>query len=130
MDLAFLTAIKDTLITRIAITYDIACQWTRNLYKRIPLFPPAFHLPYFRKQIQSGVPKFHLPGHGDKCKTAWSLNFRRNWARTDGEGVERNWAFLDRFATITREMAAGTRHDFLDYQIGALNWRKTVGLGE
>lgn len=129
MDLAFLSAIKDTLIKRIAISYDIACQWTRNLPKRIPLFPHEYHQPYQQKEIRSGVPKFHLPGHGDKCRTKWSLNFRRGWARTDGEGVERNWACIERFATATREMAAGSRHDFLDFQIGAANWRKICRLG-
>lgn len=130
MDFAFLSAIRNTLISRIAITYDIACQWTRNLYKRIPLFPQEYNEVFQEKEIFAGIPKFHLPGHGEKCKTKWSINFRRGWARTDGEGVERNWSVLDRFATVTREMAAGARHDFLDYQMGAVNWRKICGIGE
>lgn len=129
MDLSFLLALRNAQISRIGISYDIACQWTRNLHKCMPLFPPELYEPYRLKEITSGIPKFHLPGHGDKCSTKWSLNFCRGWARTDGEGVERNWACVERFATAMREMAAGSRHDFLDFQIGAANRRKICGLG-
>lgn len=51
------------------------------------------------------------------------------WGRTDGEGIERTWAGTNPLATSTREMAGGARHDFLDDQFGAQNFRKITGLG-
>jgi hypothetical protein len=141
MDSAYLAAIHNITARSIALTYDIVCQWTRNVDKRIPLFPtynaqsrmpiPTFNAgAHMSKCVEYGIPKFHLPGHGDKCSSRWSLNYRRWWGRTDGEGIERNWAVLNRFATATREMAAGARHDFLDYQMGAASFRKICGFGE
>ena len=50
--------------------------------------------------------------------------------RTDGEGVERNWDYLNGQGPSTKEMGPGSWWDTLDDCCGHANWRKTVGLGE
>jgi hypothetical protein len=112
------------------ITYDIMCQWIINFATRAALFPPSLTEHLAVTQLQVGIPKFHLPAHGSKCWSLFSLNFIKWWARTDGKGIERLWAATNSAATIVREMAPGSRHDYLDDQWGALNFRKLVGLGK
>lgn len=131
MDMALLSGIKATEPgnTRFRVTYDIVCRYGLRLWQRLPCFDSLYSTPVQGKTFTFGVPKFHLPGHGRACQTKWSLNFRRGWARTDGEGIERFWAVMNRFATATREMTAGNRQDFLDYAIGASNFRKLKDLG-
>lgn len=59
----------------------------------------------------------------------FSLNYLSGCARVDGEGIERFWADSNGLATSTREMAPGSRHDFLDFHWSAVNFKKVVGLG-
>jgi hypothetical protein len=131
MDLSFLNSITyaSHLKARFRLSYDIACRWGVRFWDRLLLFQPKYRNSMMYITFYLGVPKFHLPGHGRKCHSIWSLNFRDGWARTDGEGIERFWALINRFATASREMASGSRHDFLDYQIGSSNFRKLVGMG-
>lgn len=130
MDFVFLSAILNIILLYIFISYDIACQWSVNLLRRAKLFPPVLGSILDRVQLTFGIPKFHLPAHGSKCRSKFSLNFVDNWARVDGEGIERVWSFLNGFAPASREMARGARHDFLDYQVGSMNFRKVVELGK
>lgn len=76
------------------------------------------------------VPKFHLQSHNEACHSAFSFNFFKGGARTDGEGVERNWDELNGQGPSMSEMLPGARWDTLDDCAGWVNWRKTVGLGE
>lgn len=119
-------------VNELRITYDIACQWSRNLIHRTEgfgdqvfsrLVQPGLH-------VRFGIPKFHLPAHGDKCQSTFSLNLVDGWARVDGEAIERVWSVMNMFATSIREMALGTRQDFVDDKIGNINFRKVVGMGE
>jgi hypothetical protein len=76
------------------------------------------------------IPKFHAPAHEEKCSTPHSLNLMPGVGRTDGEGIERNWAEMNRVANSTKEMGPGSRHDTLDDHFGHHNWRKLTGLGK
>ncbi|KAG1869682.1 hypothetical protein C8R48DRAFT_746879 [Suillus tomentosus] len=71
---------------------------------------------------------FHAPAHEEKCSTPHSLNLMPGVGRTDGEGIERNWAEMNRVANSTKEMGPGSRHDTLDDHFGHHNWRKLTGL--
>lgn len=76
------------------------------------------------------IPKFHITAHGPKCQSIFSFNFRRNMARTDGENIERGWAWMNPASLSTREMGPGARRDTLDCQWSAWNWRILVRQGE
>ncbi|KAG6914287.1 hypothetical protein DXG01_001266 [Tephrocybe rancida] len=72
------------------------------------------------------VPKFHLPPHKPQCHGPFALTFMPGVGRTDGEGVEQNWAWLNGAAPSTSQMGPGSRHDTLDDFMGFSNFRKTV----
>lgn len=117
-------------VTCVLISYDIACQWSRNLAKRVRAFPLSMQEVFLRILILFAVPKFHLPAHGSKCQSPYNLGFIEGAGRVDGEGIERGWSLMNSIATATREMGPGFRHDTMDDHWQSLNWRKIVSLGE
>jgi hypothetical protein len=128
-DFAYLSATRHVKTTLAKTSYDIVCQWKTNLFKRVSGFASEYTDHLKALNIHFGIPKFHLPAHGPKCWSIYSLNFLPGWARVDGEGIERFWSGTNALATSTREMAPGARHDFLDYHWSAANFKKIVGLG-
>lgn len=124
-------------LKQIILSYDVGCHWIKRAFLRLPQLPewirvPFTNLPGVRStavHLQALVPKFHLQSHNEKCHSAYSFNFARGGARTDGEGVERNWAELNGQAPSTAEMLPGHRWETLDDCCGWANWRKTMGLG-
>jgi hypothetical protein len=129
MDYVILSTLKNTSIDMLVISYDIACQWSKNFPSRVKEFPPAMQLNLMTTSLDCVIPKFHIYAHGKKCQTIWSLNYRRWMGRTDGEGVEREWSHINPVALSTKVMGPGARHDTLDDHWGAWNWRKVVSLG-
>ena len=127
MDYIFASSIMGIGLRSVVISYDVACQWFVNFWNRVCFLPTA--LRPFSLSIRALVPKFHLQSHNEKCHSAFSFNFFRGAARTDGEGVERNWDDLNGQAPSTSEMLPGARWDTLDDCCAWVNWRKTMGLG-
>lgn len=131
MDYAMLSTLMGITLLMLVISYDIACQWSKNFRSRILDFPDDLKkLDLNCISLVTVIPKFHIYAHGRGCQTRWSLNYLRWMGRTDGEGVEREWSHINPVAMSTRLMGPGGRHDTLDDHWGAWNWRKLVGLGE
>ncbi|KAG6849505.1 hypothetical protein H0H93_007961 [Arthromyces matolae] len=130
MDYFFGSSLNQNTPKIIVISYDIACQWSRNLRKRFEVYGGSFGLPdpYADRQLRFVVPKFHLLAHVEKCKTTYSLNLLTNVGRTDGEAPERGWAAINAIAGSTKEMGPGSRRDTLDDHFGDYNWRKYMSL--
>lgn len=118
-----MTSLKFNTPARLVVSYDIACQWSRNLSKRVQTYPTS---PLSNNEIDLTflVPKFHLPAHVEKCQTNYSFNLVPGVGRTDGEAPERGWADINSVATSTKEMGPGSRRDTLDDLFGARNWLK------
>jgi hypothetical protein len=114
---------------RMVISYDIGCQWSRNLEKRMQQYPPSISLPS-DTDLVVGVPKFHLAGHGKKCQTRYSFNYLPGSGRTCGELVETDWGVNNAVGPSTREMSSWARQEVLNDHWGHWNWRKIVKLGE
>lgn len=117
-------------VKHVNISYDIACQWSKNLSKRVSAFPPDMQTSFQEAKIHYFVPKFHLPAHGEKCQGPYSFNLRPGVGRTDGEGIERGWSIVNPLATMLREMGPGFRHDTFNNHWSALSWGKAIGLGK
>ena len=130
MDYIFLSTVKNEEVKMIKISYDIACRWSVNLFKRIKYYSQELHLSEDRFSLEYFIPKFHLPAHGPSCHTKYSLNYRTGVGRTHGENIESGWAHTNPAAVATREMGAGARHSTLDSHWGGWNWRKIVGFGK
>ncbi|KAF8131729.1 hypothetical protein K438DRAFT_1911926 [Mycena galopus ATCC 62051] len=109
-------------------SYDIACQWSCHFWTRAKAMPEELSLPPWLEIIFK-VPKFHLPPHVKSCHGPYSFNYTKGVGRTDGEGIERNWSWLNWAARSISVMGPGSREDTIDDLCGFSNWRKTVGLG-
>ena len=130
MDYLFFSSLKHSDVMEIVVSYDIACQWSKNLWNQMSSYPHWMHVDHDGgKQFHFLIPKFHLPAHVMACQTIFSFNYNRNVGRTDGEAPERGWSHINPIATSTREMGPGSRRDTLDDHFGAWNWKKTKLMG-
>jgi hypothetical protein len=129
MDYLVLSSTILSAATMIILSYDIACQWSRNFYARMKSYSSYLHIPEFAT-LKFFVPKFHLAVHRKECWSKYSFNYRRWVGRTDGEGIERVWSWLNRIAYSVCMMLAGGRWDTLDDFCNYNNFWKTKGLGK
>lgn len=127
--MVFLSTLRHRNLRYIKVSYDIACLWFVNFYTRASRFPENYRNHLFELNIRPAIPKFHLPAHGAKCWSRFSINYLEHWGRVDGEAIERLWSTTNPIATSTREMTPGARRDFLEARWGASNFRKIVDLG-
>ena len=131
MDFIVFYSLIGTFLRYLVFSYDIVCQWWRNLHKRLDQFPEFMRIT--QEQLGNAeyvIPKFHIYGHGLTCQTKHSLNFIQHSAKTNGEDVERFWASMNPLSMSTKEMGPGARVDTLDDHVASWNWRKVAKLGK
>ena len=132
MDYMLFMSMLGSLLLWLFISYDIACQWYKNLWTRMEIFPAEAQWrqdEQKRKKVVFLVPKFHLPAHIEQCNIDFSFNLTRFVGRTDGEAPERGWADANRLANSTSISGPGARRDTLDAHFQYSNWKKIVRLG-
>jgi hypothetical protein len=112
------------------ISYDIVCQWWKNLRERLINMPPGARLVLIMRLFRFVIPKMHIKGHLGDCQVEYSLDLVPGSAETDGEAIERPWAHIGGIGTSTREMGPGSREDTLNAHWGSWNWDKLIGLGK
>ncbi|KAI0039250.1 hypothetical protein FA95DRAFT_1612723 [Auriscalpium vulgare] len=132
MDYAVFSTIARTAsgIKVIVLSYDIACQFSKNFLLRMQQYPEGLRINVDGVTLIFVVPKFHLLAHGQSCQVEFNLNYTEGVGRTCGEGIESGWADTNGSALSTREMSPEGRHEGLDDFFGAINWRKTLSLGK
>ncbi|CAG8651510.1 606_t:CDS:10, partial [Acaulospora colombiana] len=84
-------------LNEFVVSYDIACQFSKNFQKRVANNPEFLFLPDC--DICFAIPKFHCPAHKDSCRVKFSLNYLKGVGRTDGEAIERLWATLNHLSS-------------------------------
>ena len=90
MDFVLFHSLLSTKNEWIIFSYDIACQWSRNLSDRVLQLPDSMWLSDEQTHLlQFVIPKFHILAHGVSCQTNFLLNYQQHMARTDGEDPER-----------------------------------------
>ncbi|KAJ7713790.1 hypothetical protein B0H16DRAFT_1478367 [Mycena metata] len=117
----------DPLLRKV-ISYDIVCQWWKELMKRMALLPPLVRCFLILRMIAFVIPKLHIHSHTALCMILYSLNLIPGSSQTDGEGIERPWSNIGGIASSTRIMAPGARHDTIDDHWLHWNWQKLVSL--
>jgi hypothetical protein len=93
MDYVIFSSLVGTKLPQVVITYDIGCQWSKNLRRCMEDFPDDLKLDS-TTSIEVGIPSWHINRHGDNCKT-FSLAYMDGVGRTCGEEVETTWAQRD-----------------------------------
>lgn len=131
MDFIIFSCLFNVTVALILFSYDICCQWSRNLKKRLPQLPHAMQLnSTLVENFKFVIPKFHLHNHGTKCQNNYNLNWLRYSAESDLEDPERWWAHINPISMSIREMGEGSRHDTVNDHALAWNWRKITKFGE
>ncbi|CAK8672115.1 unnamed protein product [Clavelina lepadiformis] len=90
---------------KIRVFYDIACKLKGHLQVR-----KNFAI---LNKITFAVPVFHSYGHIFSCQKQFNPRFLDGFGLTDGETVERLWAYLRGFNKISKEMKPEHRTDLL-----------------
>ncbi|KAF7300227.1 CxC2 domain-containing protein [Mycena kentingensis (nom. inval.)] len=113
------------------VSYDIACQWYKNLKARLAALPPLMRLQALQTIIalaRFAIPKMHIKGHIFLCQLLFAFGLIPGSGQVDGEGVERPWSMLGGVAASTRASGPGSRADQLDDHLGFWNWLKVIRL--
>lgn len=133
MTYAFMSALNATRekmgLTRVLHSYDINCQFWKNLWERIDCLPKALQRAALL-EIDSKIPKLHLYGHQESCQATYALHWTKYAGMMDGEHVERLWAVLNFAAGSAKEQGPGARHDQLNDLCNHHNYRKILDLGQ
>lgn len=114
---------------RLLLSYDIACQYSKNFEERLRKLPPLVRFKLAFAWVRFVIPKLHIHGHRIACQLLFNLAWTHGVGRTDGEGVERPWSFLGALGASLRQMGPGSAADTLDDHLGYWNWLKLIGLG-
>ncbi|KAF7321778.1 CxC2 domain-containing protein [Mycena kentingensis (nom. inval.)] len=115
----------------IIVSYDIACQWSKNLKERLAALPPLVRLQAIQALLAAmrfAIPKMHVKGHILACQLLFAFWLIRGSGQVDGEGIERTWSSLGGVAASTRVSGPGSRADQLDDHLGFWNWVKLIRL--
>ncbi len=106
------------------------CQWFKHLAERLRKMPHAVRLEWTFWVVRYVIPKLHIRGHLPWCMLYFSLNYMLGAGRTDGEGIEHNWANTGPVSTSTQEMGLGHHRNTLEDHWGYWNITKLFGLGK
>jgi hypothetical protein len=126
MTFLFFSAVLNFAMTWLVLSYDIACQFSKNIWSRMDELPEKYHLKIDRLNVRWMVPNFHLPPHKKGCHSPFSFHWLWGAGRTHGETVEQNWEFLNGAAASTKLMGLGSRVSTLEGLFGFHNWRRLV----
>ncbi|KAJ7667892.1 hypothetical protein DFH06DRAFT_983104 [Mycena polygramma] len=126
MDFIFFAAIMNFALMALVLSYDIACQFSKKLWTRMPKLPSKYHLDHKKVDVRFMVPNFHLPPHKTGCHSPFSFHFLWGAGLTHGETVEQNWEFLNGIAAATKMMGLGARAMALEGLFAFHNWRRQV----
>ncbi|KAH9899133.1 hypothetical protein C8Q73DRAFT_639748 [Cubamyces lactineus] len=125
MDYVFASSMSHHRLVRKHVSYDIACQWSKGLKDRLAEFPEHVRIEV-PDDTDYSIPKLHYHSHKQIDHSKHSMNYRPGAGRTDGEGIERRWWWIQPIATSTKMMGPGQRQGVLEDQWGYANWRKYV----
>ncbi|KAF7976812.1 hypothetical protein HWV62_5680 [Athelia sp. TMB] len=126
MDFIVFSALFGLIICLLLFSYDICCQWAKNLSKRVPQLPRTMQPadPTILAQAKRVIPKMHIHNHGKSCQLSYNLNFIRHSAQSNMEDPERYWAWQNPGSMSTREMTDGARYETLADHAAGWNWAK------
>ena len=116
-------------IRHIVVTYDIACQWGKEVRQRLEEYESTKDITLRSlSSLRFAVPKFHLIGHGKSCHLNYNLAFMRGVGMTHSESVETIWSHSTSLALWSQENGPQAHHTLLDAHWSGWNWRKLVHL--
>lgn len=130
MDYIFGSVLKWIAVCCVLVSYDIACQWFSNLFKRMKEdWPEDIKPPSQAPALLPAIPKLHEQMHKEDGHQVYSFKYIPGVGQTDGECPERIWAPHNALGNSTKTQGPGSRHDTLDDHFGFWNWLKYTSTG-
>lgn len=130
MDYVFGLVLRAIAVSLVLISYDIACQWFVNLFKRMNQSWPEEIRLTDSKTLIPAIPKLHEPMHHSTNHEAFSFNYIAGVGETDGECPERVWSPHNALGNSTKTQGPGGSQDVLDDHFGFWNWQKYTAMGK
>ncbi|KAF9487474.1 hypothetical protein BDN71DRAFT_1485308 [Pleurotus eryngii] len=131
MDFILFQTLAGTVFRRLLLSYNIACQYSQHLLRRMKELPEHLQLPEdLAKCVDYVIPKFHLFGHGSSCQLRYSINLLPGCAHSDLEDPERWWAHINPVSMSTKLMTPWARRETIDDHARGWNWRKITQMGK
>ncbi|XP_046855178.1 uncharacterized protein LOC124448226 [Xenia sp. Carnegie-2017] len=116
----------DNPALKINILYDVACMLVKHLqfvcYKK-NLEDPIVDI------FQFSIPIFHCYGHVGRCQVKFSPRREEGFGLTDGEMLERLWAYIRKFSRMTKEIRPSQRVDVLSDALLHYGKKTKINLG-
>jgi len=130
MDYIFASALRNTMLLLVLVSYDIACQWFINLFMCMSeQWPSELRVSPSMKLIPA-IPKLHEPMHSTLNHQVYSLNYIPSVGQSNLECPEWVWAGHNAVGNATKSQGPGSQHDVLDNHFSFWNWPKYIGLGK
>jgi hypothetical protein len=107
---------------RIGFLYDIGCHIEKGILKR-----NQFSVERSNNQLMFGTSVFHSYVHEWSCQLQYNPRLNQGWGFSDGEGLERIWAYLSplisqlRYSTKNHRLAALDLRSSHHNKIGKIN---------
>ena len=132
MDFIVFSMLVIVLITYLTLSYNICCQWSRNLKHQVNQLPDTrwVALNALLRKVKYVISKFHLHNHGLKCHLSFNLNFLHFSVQSNLEDPECWWAHINPISMSTREMTVGSHIYLINNHVAGWNWRKITGFGK
>ncbi|KAJ7025067.1 hypothetical protein C8F04DRAFT_1269674 [Mycena alexandri] len=127
MDYIIMSCLVGCALMMIMISYDIACQWKKNLRARNDNLPKEIRIDLDNMEVQCGLPVWHASSHEKECNNENSLSVLVGVGKSDGEGIERTWADINPASYHTKEMGIGNCADTLEDKLDSHNFMKNLG---
>ncbi|KAJ7715975.1 hypothetical protein B0H16DRAFT_1339392 [Mycena metata] len=89
MDYILMSALVGFDGQELTLSYDIACQWKKNLAECMSRLPEALQLDLDAIDIDTGLPVWHALAYKDLCTTVNSLTYIRGVGRSDEDFIPR-----------------------------------------
>ena len=122
MDYLILSALRNVgQLQEVLISYNIACQWTKNLRKRMLEYDKTLQVPE-SLNIEAAIPSWHVNGHGDWCQNNLLLSYIPGVERTCREDIETMWSSTNPLVPSTREMGPAVCRETLNDHWGGWNF--------
>ncbi|KAJ7088015.1 hypothetical protein B0H15DRAFT_922918 [Mycena belliarum] len=128
LDYLLLASLLGFMMLYVVLSYDIACQYSKNFWARMKKLPESMHLNIPEENMWWKVPNFHLPPHKPPCQSAYSFHYMWGAGMSHGEGVEQNWSFSNGAAASTKLMGPGSRHGTLEDIFGFHNYDRQLAM--
>lgn len=125
VDFNVLATLIGILLLWIVLTYDVACQWSKNLRTCIADFPLEMQIPEMMR-LDVAIPGWHINRHGETCRNNFNISYIEGAGRMVGEDVETVWAGTNPLALSIREMGPAAWHDTLNDHWNRWNFCKII----